>query len=134
ARAAGAGGVATNTPRRPGAHGGDVVRADHRPSGSELHGVVARDRADAVFALVQTKPLDSSLPARLQLPGLDPDRTYRLAALPPGDRPRCMQVTSPLWLTGGAITLPGSVLGSVGVAVPIIAPQQLLLLRATAVD
>jgi hypothetical protein len=44
-----------------------------------------------------------------------------------------MQVTSPVWLTGGEITLPGSLLGSVGVAVPILAPQQLLLLRATAV-
>ena len=95
--------------------------------------MVSRDRDDAVFALVQTAPLDSSLPPRLQLPGLDPERRYRLAALPPGDRPRAMQVTPPVWLTGGGVTLPGSVLGSVGVAVPILAPQQLLLLRATAV-
>jgi alpha-galactosidase len=126
--------VATYKELRGLLHGGDVVRADDLPQGSELHGVVSRDRADAVFALVQTEPLDSSLPARLQLPGLDADRTYRLQALPPGDRPRAMQVTPPVWLTGGEITLPGSVLASVGVAVPILAPQQLLLLRATAVD
>ncbi len=126
--------VATYKELRPLLHGGDTVRADDMPRGRELHGVVSRDRDDAVFALVQNETLDSSLPARLTLPGLDPDRTYRLRALPPGDRPRAMQVTSPLWLTGNETTLPGSVLGSVGVAVPILAPQQLLLLRATAID
>jgi alpha-galactosidase len=125
--------VATYKELRPLLHGGDVVRADHMPRGSELHGVVSRDRDDAVFALVQTEPLDSSLPARLVLPGLDPDRSYLLRALPPGDRPRTMQVEAPAWLTDGEITLPGSVLAQVGVAVPVLAPQQLLLLRATAV-
>ncbi len=35
-------------------HHGDVVRADHTQPGSELHGVVSRERDDAVFALVQT--------------------------------------------------------------------------------
>ena len=125
--------VATYKELRPLLHHGDVVRADDMPRGSELHGVVSRERDDAVFALVQTEPLDSSLPARLQLPGLDAERSYRLRALPPGDQPRVLQVKAPVWLTGGEITLAGSVLGSVGVAVPILAPQQLLLLRATAV-
>jgi alpha-galactosidase len=124
--------VATYQELRPLLHGGDVVRADHMPHGSELHGVVARDKDDAVFALVQTEPLDTSLPARLPLPGLDPDRSYRLRPLPPGDRPHTMQVEEPAWVTDGEITLPGSVLAQVGVAVPVLAPQQLLLLRATA--
>jgi hypothetical protein len=44
-----------------------------------------------------------------------------------------MQVEEPAWVTDGEITLPGSVLGQVGVAVPVLAPAQLLLLRATAV-
>ena len=114
-------------------HTGDVVRADHIEDGSLLHGVVARDRGEALFALVQLRTLTSSIPARFQLPGLDPSRTYRVSTQEPGDSPRTMQKASPEWLTRGEIVLPGAVLGGVGIAVPILAPEQLLLLRVSAV-
>ncbi len=119
---------------RPLLHTGDVVRADHTEDGCELHGVVARDRGDAVYALVQLRTLAGSIPARVTLPGLDPHRTYRVRAQEPGHRPFTMQIAPPAWVTEGEIELPGAVLGGLGVAVPILAPAQLLLLRATAVD
>ena len=119
---------------RPLLHSGDVVRADDTEDGSELHGVVARDRSEAVFALVQLHTLAGSVPARVVLPGLDPERTYRVSLQSPGDAPRTMQIAPPAWVSAGEIVLPGSVLSSIGLAVPILCPQQLLLLRVSADD
>ena len=118
---------------RPLLHGGDVVRADHTEDGAELHGVVSRDRTEAVFALVQLRTLQGSLPARVVLPGLAPDTSYRVALQSPGDAPRTMQIAAPAWVVAGEVVLPGSVLSSIGVAVPILCPEQLLLLRVSAV-
>ena len=115
-------------------HTGDVVRADHTDEGSELHGVVSRDRTDAVFALVQLRTLASSVPARVVLPGLDPDRSYRVSLQGPGGSPRMMQIAPPAWVSEGTIVLPASVLTNVGLAVPVLCPEQLLLLRVQAVQ
>ena len=114
-------------------HSGDTVRGDHLEAGTELHGVVSRERDDALFAVVATHALTGSVPQRVRLPGLDRDRFYRVRVQPPGDRPLTIHQTPPPWLETGATILRGSVLTSVGIAVPILAPEQLLLLRATAV-
>ena len=118
---------------RPLLHTGDVVRADHTDEGCELHGVVARDRGEAIFALVQLRTLAASVPARVVLPGLDPEQTYRVSLQSPGGTPRTMQIAPPPWISVGETVLPGSVLGRVGLAVPILCPEQLLLLRVSAV-
>ena len=118
---------------RPLLHTGDVVRADRTESGTELHGVVSRSRTEAVFALVQLRTLTGSVPACVQIPGLDPSTTYRVRVLPPGDRPRTMQTAPPPWVSQGEVELTGAVLGSLGLAVPILAPEQLLLLHLTVV-
>ncbi|WP_201931044.1 alpha-galactosidase [Nocardioides donggukensis] len=125
--------VAAYRELRPLLHSGDVVRADHLVDGTELHGVVARDRADALFAAVQTRTATASVPARVVLPGLDPSRTYRVRPQPPGDSPRTMERATPPWLAAGEAILPGSALARVGLPLPILAPEQLLLLRVTAV-
>ncbi len=126
--------VETYKSLRPLLHRGDVVRGDDTEDGCELHGVVSRDRGDALFSLVQLRPLVSSVPARVPLPGLDPTRSYVVSMQAPGDTPRTMQVTAPPWVSEGHTVLPGAVLDKLGVAVPILAPEQLLLLRVTAVD
>jgi alpha-galactosidase len=113
-------------------HTGDVVRADHTEDGTLLHGVVDRDQNEALFALVQLRTLTGSLPARVQLPGLDPAKTYRVRLQAPGDAPRTMQTAPPAWLVHGETVLRGSVLTTVGLAPPILAPEQLLLLRVIA--
>ncbi len=115
-------------------HSGDVVRADHTDDGCQLHGVVARDLGEAVFALVQLRTLAGSIPTRVVLPGLDPQRSYRVRLQAPGSAPRTMQIAPPAWVSQGEIVLPGSVLTSVGLAVPILCPEQLLLLRLEALE
>jgi alpha-galactosidase len=113
-------------------HTGTVVRADQHDPSFALHGAVAPDRTDALYALVQLATPVTSVPGRLRLPGLDPDRRYRVAVQPPGDRPSLRQRRAPAWLARG-VELPGRVLAGAGLRAPALNPEQLLLLRVTEV-
>jgi alpha-galactosidase len=113
-------------------HTGTMVRADQHDPSFALHGVVAPDRADALYALVQLATPLTSVPGQLRLPGLDPDRRYRVAAQPPGDSPVLRQRQPPGWLATG-VELPGRVLAEAGLRAPALNPEQLLLLRVTEV-
>ncbi|WP_049563949.1 alpha-galactosidase [Streptomyces sp. SBT349] len=117
---------------RPLLHTGDVVRGDHPDTALWTHGVVARDRSRAVYALVQVATSAVSPPGRVALPGLDPEATYRVAPLPPGDRLAGSRAeTLPWW--GEGVTLPGRALATVGVRAPIQWPERLVLIEAVRV-
>ena len=113
-------------------HTGTVVRAAQYDPSFAVHGVVAADRSDALFALVQLTTPETSVPGAVRLPGLDPARRYRVSAQPPGDRPAVREIQPPPWLAEG-VTLPGGVLEHIGVWAPALFPEQLLLIRAQAV-
>jgi alpha-galactosidase len=113
-------------------HTGTMVRADQHDPSFALHGAVAPDRSDALFALVQLATPLTSVPGQLRLPGLDPDRRYRVTPQAPGDRPDLRQRHAPEWLTRG-VELPGRVLAGAGLRAPALNPEQLLLLRVTEV-
>ncbi|MFD7656073.1 alpha-galactosidase [Actinosynnema sp. NPDC059797] len=120
---------------RPLLHTGVSVHGDHPDPAVEVHGVVAEDGADAVFAVVSLATSASYPTGAVRLPGLDPDRRYRLRPLPPGDHPdgnaHNWGVPLPWW--EGGVTLPGRVLGTAGVQAPVLYPERLVLLRAKAV-
>ena len=110
-------------------HSGTVVRSDHPDPSLWVHGVVAADRSDAVYAVATTATGVWSPPGRVRLPGLDPDAAYRVAPLPPGDEAPG-PVRHPLaWWTGG-VELSGRTLGRVGVQAPVLFPERLVLIRA----
>jgi alpha-galactosidase len=113
-------------------HTGTMVRADQHDPSFALHGVVAPDRGDALYALVQLATPLTSVPGQLRLPGLDPARRFRVAVQPPGDRPVPRQRQAPSWLARG-VELPGRVLAEAGLRAPALNPEQLLLLRVTEV-
>ena len=112
---------------------GTTVRAPQHDPSSAVHGVVAADGSDALFALVQLATPETSVPGPVRLPGLDPARRYRVRPQPPGDAPTARSAGAPAWLAEG-VTLPGAVLGNAGLRAPALYPEQLLLLRAAAVD
>ncbi|WP_188186842.1 alpha-galactosidase [Nonomuraea sp. SYSU D8015] len=112
-------------------HTGRIVRADHPDPALWLHGVVAEDGSEAVFALVAVATSATAPPGRVRLPGLDPDAVYRVRPLPPGDVAAGVNHVPPAWLLGGELVLPGSVLDRVGIQVPDLFPEHLLLLRLT---
>ncbi|MFC6090325.1 alpha-galactosidase [Saccharothrix lopnurensis] len=120
---------------RPLLHTGVAVHGDHPDPAVEVHGVVAEDGSDAVFAVVSPTTSASYPPGAVRLPGLSPDRRYHVRPLPPGDRPDGNAydwgVALPWWSAG--LVLPGRVLGAAGVQAPVLYPERLVLLRVTAV-
>ncbi|MFL5882809.1 MAG: alpha-galactosidase, partial [Actinomycetota bacterium] len=116
---------------RPLLHGGRVVRADHPNPAAYLHGVVADDGAEALFAYVQLTASAFETPGLARLPGLDPDRVYRVAPLEVAGAPETRQAAAPPWLAAGEVTLAGLVLGEVGLPLPVLRPEQALLLHLT---
>ncbi|BCJ41868.1 alpha-galactosidase [Actinoplanes ianthinogenes] len=116
---------------RPLLHSGVVVRADSPDPAVLVHGVVAQDRSEAVFALVTLDSTAAALPPPVRFPGLDPDRAYTVR--PVGLPPRAVQDAPPPWLAGGAVTLPGRVLAEVGLPVPLLVPEQAALFALTTV-
>ncbi len=112
-------------------HSGDVVHADLGNPALQLDGVVAQDKSEALYRL---SALDLTLtwpPGRVPLPGLDPERLYRITAQAPGDSAARKDAT-PGWVRHGA-TLTGHILAEVGIHAPLLDVDHLVLLRATAV-
>lgn len=110
-------------------HTGTAVRAPQHDPAFAVHGVVAEDRSEALYALVQLTTPETSVPGVVRFPGLDPARSYRVSAQAPGDRPATRGLRPPAWLAEG-VTLPGAVLEHVGLRAPALHPEQLLLVRA----
>ena len=116
---------------RPLLHGGQVVRADHPNPAAYLHGVVAPDRAEALFAYVQLTASAFETPGLARLPGLDPDRVYRVTPLAVAGEPQTKQTVAPRWTEAGGASLGGRALGEVGLPLPVLRPEQALLLHLT---
>jgi alpha-galactosidase len=109
---------------------GDLVRMDGTGDRIHLHGVVAPDRSRALFAFA---PADSIYPdpaPRLRFRGLDQGRTYRVRPVIVGAAPSGLK--PPQWWGGpgfpGAV-FTGAALELVGVAAPIVHPDQVVLVE-----
>ncbi|WP_240965131.1 alpha-galactosidase [Streptomyces zingiberis] len=121
---------------RPLLHSGTAVHADHPDPAYQLHGVVAGDRSEAVYALVATATSESYPTGPVRLPGLDPDAVYRVRPQPPGDVPdgNAHRWGVPLpWWTPEGVELTGRALGAAGLQAPVLFPERLVLLRAVRV-
>jgi alpha-galactosidase len=115
-------------------HGGDVVRADHPDPAVWVHGVVGRDRSQALFCVVQLATSVAAVPDRVRLPGLDPDRRYRVRAVHPAGPPRTHPKSRPPWYVDGDVVVTGRILEMVGLQPPELLPEQALLLLLEGVD
>jgi alpha-galactosidase len=114
---------------RPLLHSGVVVRGDHPDPDVWVHGVVARDGSEGVFAVVSMGHRVWTRPGRVRLPGLGQHTTYALSLLPPGDTAATNDTGEAPWPSLLPLRVPGSALGSVGVEIPSLLPEQLLLLH-----
>ncbi|MDC7120902.1 alpha-galactosidase [Cellulomonas fimi] len=116
-------------------HTGTSVHADVADPSHHVHGVVAPDGWDALFAVVATATSEAFPTGRLTFPGLDPDATYHVRPQPPGDVVE--GVGSPglslPWWTAQGVRLTGRVLAEVGLQAPVLFPEHLVLVRATRV-
>jgi alpha-galactosidase len=109
-------------------HSGQVVHADLANPALLLEGVVAQDGSDALYRLAALEHTLIWPPGRVTLPGLDPDRRYRVTAQPPGPL-----VGTGSWAPGwggAGVVLTGRVLGEVGIQAPLLQVDRLVLVRA----
>ncbi len=111
--------------------GGDVVRVDGFDPAVLVHGVVSPDQSRAVFAMVVLDSVDASPGPPLRLRGLNPDQPYRIRPAIVGEVPSGL-VPPPWWGDESegypGTVLSGSTLEHVGVAAPILHPDQAVLL------
>ncbi len=117
-------------------HTGDVVHADHPDPAAAVHGVVAADGSEALFAYVQLASGAPEVPGPARLPGLDRTSSYRVEVVDTGGPPFTAQNAGPGWWPADgapAPVLPGSFLGLVGVRMPVLGPEQAVVLHLTRV-
>ena len=112
-------------------HSGVTVHAD-LPDDDVLRieGVVASDGSDALFEIASLGQLLAWPTAPRPLPGLDPSRCYHVRLAAPA-YPELRLAAG--WMAQG-VTLPGSYLTTTGLALPVLHPDHLVLLRVSAVD
>ncbi|MHA6512920.1 alpha-galactosidase [Tessaracoccus sp. Z1128] len=138
-------------------HGGDLVRIDFPGDSLMATGVVAPDRSKAIYSFASVSTHVTALRGRLRMPGLDPERRYRVSPVlvgrvPSGLRPAMWwgverdMATETVDLTAGrpprlvpiadesGVVLSGRVLGSVGVMEALVHPDHSLLYLVEAVD
>ena len=120
---------------RPLLHSGDVVRADlpdaGPAAGTWLHGVVARDRREAVYGYVRLVT-SADVHARLTFPGLDDDAEYEVVVRDEPGRPSATETRSVPWYLTGSARATGRVLRTVGLAAPLLDPEQAVVLHVRA--
>ncbi|WP_277528091.1 alpha-galactosidase [Arthrobacter sp. ES3-54] len=114
---------------RPLLHRGRMVRADEPDPTLRLHGVVAHDGGEALYALVSLATSFAEVPGRVCLPGLPPDAAYRVEAVYPAadDKRAFLQAVPPAWLAGG-VEATGRFLAESGLPMPVLNPEHGLLL------
>ena len=117
-------------------HSGDVVHGDDVPDGATLRGVVSGGRDRALFQLAQLWTGRRAADPRTPLPGLDPDRAYRVRFRQDFGRSARRGIADPVWCRslddGGEVVLPGALLTGPGVPLPALQPAEALLIEVLA--
>ncbi len=111
--------------------GGELVRVDHPDPTFTVSGVVAPDRGRALFELASIGRSEVTNVGSFRLPGLDPDRRYRVSGVPIGiEHGRGTRL--PAWWADG-VELSGRALASLGLQPPSLLPEHAVLIRVDAV-
>jgi alpha-galactosidase len=112
-------------------HSGVAVHADLPDPAYLLHGVVAQDSSEALFAFVSVASSAAEHPGRVQFPGLDPERRYRVTVAFPSGGGAYIQRRPPSWLAEG-FEATGLALAKVGLPMPILNPEHAIVLEVSA--
>jgi alpha-galactosidase len=106
-------------------HSGEIVHVDRADPAISVHGVVGTDQA--LFCIVQLALSEAQVPGTVRLPGLDPDRAYRVEPVPLAGGPEFFQFEPPGWLDG--VTISGRAVAAAGLQLPVLSPEQALVVR-----
>jgi alpha-galactosidase len=93
-----------------------------------LHGVIAHDKSEALFAYVQLRPIVTSHAPNIRIRGLKEKSRYAVSILSAAGRAEFMVITPPPWIEKSA-QLTGSELERIGLPAPILRPENALLIE-----
>lgn len=110
---------------------GRTVNADLADDALDLRGMVAPDGSRALFALTQVTTSACHPPAPVHLPGLDPQRRYRVSILRPADAGGLPGQSMLAW-AAEPVTLTGAAAATAGLRPPMLLPQSAVLIEARA--
>ena len=125
--------IAIHKRLRPLLHHGTVVRVDHPDPHVLVHGVVAQDQSEAVFACTRLSSGPSLHTGPIRLVGLAGDRTYDVSRLPIGHINDDVVRRHQSWLAHG-LRMTGRQLAAVGFNAPVLLPETSVLITVTAVE
>lgn len=110
---------------------GRLHRRDVGDGTLALRGVVDPDARRGLFELTALRRAGMSPVGRVHLPGLVPERAYRVRV----HDPRAVDgLVAPTWMDAEGTILPGAVLGRVGLQAPEMFPEQSLLIEVEEVS
>ncbi len=111
---------------------GRRIDVDGTDPGLDVRGVVAADGSRGVFTIIQVESGPFAPPSRVRLPGLAPERRYRVEVCPltPADGTG----RTPLAWAEHGVELTGRALATVGVRPPALATQTGLVVEVSARD
>ncbi|MDI4636963.1 MULTISPECIES: alpha-galactosidase [Halomonadaceae] len=118
-------------------HGGISWRLDCLDPHQQAHGVVSPAADEALFNVSQLAMPRHALPASQPLAGLDPTRRYRVELLELPEHPERRMKALPAWIDaqlnrGETLEASGEQLMMLGLALPVLDPDQALLLHLRA--
>jgi alpha-galactosidase len=120
--------------RRDLLHTGRVVHADDRDPSSLVSGVVAEDGAAAVYVVAQLTATPYEATPAATLPGLDPERLYRVRPGLPFDPKALYDRAAPPWIAAGSeLELTGAAIAAIGIPLPSLLPEHALVLDVEAI-
>ena len=125
--------VALHKEHRELLHTGRVVNGDHHDDEVWVHGTVAQDRSAALYQVSMLRRPITTGPDRVRLPGLDPERRYRVTLVRPGESEPLVAGRGVVpWAVDG-ITLPGRVLAEAGLPIQPMNPEHSQIWQVVAV-
>ena len=108
-------------------HSGRTLRIDTDDPALSAFAVVAQDASEAIVSISQVET-SRGLPAGVvRVPGLDPQRPYRIERIALDDRPLGKAKRQPAWLDG--VEVCGAQLEVTGVTLPVLNPETALILH-----
>jgi len=113
-------------------HTGNLHHADTGDEGTELTGVVDEAAHNALYRYARTGTSKYATPPRLLFPGLGPHTRYRVSVVDALPLPTMQDEAPPLWIQRGEANGTGHTLGTIGIATPLLNPNQALVLQVTA--
>ena len=118
-------------------HNGVNWRLDCLDDNQHAHGVVSQDGQQALFSISQLAMPRHAVPAAQPLTGLQADTAYRLELLELPEHPERRMKQLPAWISrqqaGEPVVVSGEYLMREGLALPVLDPDQAILIHLQAV-